>query len=103
MRLVNLKRVSDYKVEKWLYENIVELTAYQKQRIKEDEIVRFAPFKFYERRSKVDSFLIRLTIVFIPVAWCILVISLPFHFIATGSWGYKNLSWFSKWLRNCGL
>ena len=44
MRLLNLKRVDDFKVRNWIEKSIPELTAYQKEKIRENEIVRFAPF-----------------------------------------------------------
>ena len=48
MKLINLKKVPNYKVEKWLENNIKELTAYQREWMRNEEIVRFAPFEFYE-------------------------------------------------------
>lgn len=105
MKLHNLEKVSNYKVQDWLKKSIPELTEYQKQRIRDDEIVRFAPFEFYKRRKKVDNFFLRLTILFIPIVWLLLVVSLPFNFIITGRWGYDydKLNWFTKWMNSCGL
>ena len=103
MKLINLKKVSNYKVEKWLENNIKELTPYQKEWIRNEEMVRFAPFEFYERRKKVDNVFVRLSVIFIPIAWILLVIGLPFNFFATGTWGYNKLEWFSKWSSACGL
>jgi len=103
MRLLNLKKVPDYQVENWLEENIAEITKYQKERIHNDEIVRFAPFEFYERRKRVDNFLIRLSIIFLPIVWLALIFGLPFNFIGTGTWGYKKINWFSKWTSACGV
>jgi len=103
MKLINLKQVSDHKVNKWLEDNIAELTAYQKERIRNDEMVRWAPFKFYERRKKVDSIWIRISALFIPLAWTVLVIGLPFDFLITGTWGYNKIDWFSNWSSACGF
>lgn len=103
MKLINLKKVSDYKVEKWLEDNIRELTVSQKQWIRNEEMVRFAPFEFYERRKKVDNIFVRLSVIFIPVIWVLLVIGMPFNFFYTGTWGYKNLKWYSKWVSACGI
>ena len=103
MKLLNLRKVPDYKVTKWLDDNIVEITEYQKAKIRDDEIVRFAPFEFYERRKKVDNIFIRLSIVFIPIVWIVLIVGLPFNFIGTGTWGYGKLDWFSKWISACGF
>ena len=103
MKLINLKKVPNYKVEKWLENNIKEMTSYQKEWMRNKEIVRFAPFEFYERRKKVDNILVRLSVVFIPIAWILLAVGLPFNFFATGTWGYKKLEWFGKWSSACGL
>jgi hypothetical protein len=103
MKLINLKKVSDYKVNEWLEKTIPELTPYQKQKIYNNEIVRFAPFYFYERRKKVNNILLRFSIIFILPVLLVLIISLPFNFFITGDWGYSNIDWYSKWLNNCGL
>lgn len=103
MKLLNLREVPQRKIEKWLEDNIVEITKYQKERMRDDEIVRFAPFEFYERRKKVDNVFVRLSIIFIPVIWIVLVAGMPFNFIVTGTWGYKKLNWFSKWSSACGF
>ena len=100
MNLHNLQKVPDYRVKKWLEESIRDLTPYQKQKIFDDEIIRFSPFEFYEKRKVVSSFWIRLTIIFIPFVWLLLFIGLPFKFIVTGQWGYgkKMLNWYDKWV-----
>lgn len=103
MKLINLKRVSNYKVEKWLENNIRELTEHQKRWIRNEEIVRFAPFEFYERREKVDNPLVRLSVIAMPFVWLMLVIGIPFNFFITGNWGYNKLDWYSKWRNMCGI
>lgn len=105
MNLTNLKRASNFEVEEWLEKNIVELTTYQKQKMSEDEIIRFSPFKFFKHRKKVDNILVRLTVIFIPIVWIILFLTLPINFLITGNWGYKydKLNWFNKWRNACGL
>lgn len=103
MKLINLKRTSDWEVIKWLEKSIPELTAYQKQKIRDNEIVRFAPFYFYERRKKVNNVFVRLSVIFVPIAWILLVVGIPFNFFATGKWGYSKIEWFSKWTSACGL
>ena len=103
MRLINLKEVSDHKVREWIEKSIPELSPYQKERMRNGEMIRRAPFKFYERRKKVDSIFVRLSVLFIPVAWTVLVIGLPFNFFYTGTWGYNKIDWFSNWSSACGL
>jgi len=103
MNLINLKRVSDYKVQEWLEKKIPELTPYQKQKIYDYEIVRFAPFYFMERRKKTNNIFMRLSIIFMLPVFLLLIVGLPFNFFITGSWRYKKLKWFSKWTSSCGL
>lgn len=103
MKLFNLEKAYSYEVNEWLEENIPDLTKYQKQRIREDEIIRFAPFEFYKKGKKIDNIWIRLSIIFVPIVWLILVLGLPFNFILTGSWGYEEIKWVSTWLRSCGF
>jgi hypothetical protein len=105
MDLVNLKKVDDFDVEKYLEKNIPDLTNYQKQKIHDNEIVRFAPFYFMERKKKTNSILLRFTIIFMLPVLFLLIIGLPFNFFIKGSWGYdhKKLKWYSKWVGSCGL
>jgi len=103
MKLINLKKVNDYTVEDWLENNIKELTPYQKEWIRDQEIVRSAPFEFYERRKKIDNIFIRLSVIVMPVVFCVIVIGLPINFLIKGKWGYNSLNWYSKWVSACGL
>jgi len=100
MNLHNLQKVPDYKVKKWLEESIRDLTPYQKQKMFDDEIVRWSPFEFYEKRKVVSNFWFRLTIIFIPFVWLILAIGLPVKFIISGQWGYekKTIQWYDTWI-----
>jgi hypothetical protein len=90
MRLIDLNKVSNYKVEKWLLENIPKLTDYQKSQIRnsdsDSEIIRFAPFYFMERNKKVDKIWLRFTIIFILPVLFLLILGLPFNFFITGRW-----------------
>ena len=65
--------------------------------------VIFAPFYFYKSRKKTNNIFVRLSVIFIPVAFIILVAGIPFNFFVTGNWGYKKVDWFSKWATACGL
>jgi hypothetical protein len=105
MNLVNLKRVSDYQVKDWLESHIKDLTPYQKEWMRNEEIVRFAPFYFMERRKKTNNILLRFTIIFMLPVLLLLIIGLPFNFFITGSWGYSDgkMKWYSKWVSACGL
>lgn len=105
MNLVNLKRVPDYRVKEWLEGNIKDLTPYQKERMRNDEIVRFAPFYFMEQKSKVNNVFLRLTIIFMLPVLLLLIIGLPFNFIVTGSWGYSHgkMRWYGNWVSSCGI
>lgn len=105
MNYHNYKKASDYDVLAWLERSIVEMTPYQKQKLRDNETIRFAPFEFYKRRKQVKSFWLRLTIILMPIVWVILFISLPFNFLFTGSWGYKyeRVKWFDKWRNSIGV
>lgn len=105
MTLHNLKKAPNYKVEKWLKDSIPNLTPYQQDVIYQNEIVRFAPFEFYEERPKVKSIWWRLTIVLVPLAYISLAVGLPFAFIITGRWGYDDryMEWLRTWFNKIGL
>ena len=103
MRLLNLKKVPNYKVQEWLESDFKEMTIYQKEWMRNEEFVKFAPFEFYERRKKVKNVFIRLTLMLYVITWIFLIFGLPFNFLFTGNWGYNKLKWFSKWGSSCGL
>ena len=106
MRLHHLKESSDYDVEEWL-EQKLNLTSYQKEILRRDEIIRFAPFEFYERpKEKKPSFLWRLTILFYLIYLILVFVGLPFNFLFTGKWGYGKKfydNFHSKWMRKLNL
>ena len=105
MSLHNYKKASDYKVQEWIEKSIREMTPYQKQKLRDDEIVRFSEFEFMEKRKTVKSFWTRLTVLLMPFVWIVLFIGLPLNFLIKGSWGYnhKHIKWFDKWRSNVGL
>jgi hypothetical protein len=105
MNLINLKRVSDYRVQEWFEKKIPELTPYQKEKIHDNEIIRFAPFYFMERKKKTTNVLLRFSIIFLLPVLLLLIIGLPFNFFVTGSWGYddRKMSWYSNWVHACGF
>lgn len=105
MKLHRLQKAPDYKVQQWL-EKELELTTYQKSKIYNREIIRFAPFDFYEPRQKEKtSALWRFTILLYLIYWVILFSGLPFTFLITGKWGYgrKLYDFHSKWMNKLNL
>jgi len=104
MRLYALEKVWDNEVHRWIEKSIPELTPYQKEKIRDMEIVRFAPFYFMNRTKKVDSIWVRLSAIFLLPVLILLLIGLPFNFLFTGCWGYgEKMRWYGKWVGACGL
>lgn len=105
MKLHNLKEASDRDVEAWLIERIPEITDYQKSKLREIEMVRYSKFYFYQKRDPIKNVWLRLTVVFMPIVWLYLFLSLPFYFIATGKWGYEyeKVKWYHAWVHAVGL
>lgn len=99
MNLHNYKKANDYDVIEWLERAIVEITPYQKQKLRDNETIRFAPFKFMESRKKVNNVWLRFTVIFLPIVWILLVMSMPFVYFFTGQWGYRydSIKWYDKW------
>lgn len=88
MKLTNLEQANDFEVARWL-EKELNLTPYQKEVLRDREVIRFSPFYFYKRKVyKKVSFLFRLTVVFIPIYYLLILIGLPFTWIFSGKWGY---------------
>ena len=63
MKIIDLKHVNDSDVIKWMDEHL-KLTSYQKEKIRNDEMIRFVPFYFMERRKKTNNILLRFSIIF---------------------------------------
>jgi hypothetical protein len=89
MKLHNLKEASNYEVENWLVKNL-KLTKDQERDLRNYEFVRISPFYFYKKKEKVDNIWFRLTLLFFPIIWILLFITLPVNFIITGKWGYND-------------
>lgn len=99
MNLRNIQKANDYEVENWLKESIPELTSYQKSKIYDNEIIRFSPFEFYKEKETTSNIWLRLSVIFLPVVWIILLLFLPITFILTGRWGYnKRFNWILNWM-----
>ena len=106
MSISRLKKAHHIAVEKWLTE-VLQLTPYQKSMMIEKELIRWAPFDFYEdREPKKVSFLWRFTIIVFPVYWILLLIGMPIRMIVTGKWYYSQKfydNFHSAWLRKLNL
>lgn len=87
MKLSRLKPATDYDVRKWIEESIPELTAYQKQRILLDDVVRLAPFCFYKKpdfKKEKVTFWWRFTIFLVPVYVLLIALFVLLKFVITG-------------------
>lgn len=113
MKLIYLKKASDYEVEKWL-EKKLDLSPYQREKMRDHEIVRFSMFSFYvketseDREKKKKNFLWRVTLIFWFIYVLLLIlVALPLKWIVTGNWGLqpgKFVENFHKpWARKLGL
>lgn len=89
MKLHNKKLSSNYEVENWLVKTL-KLTKQQELDLKTYEYIRFSPFSFYKKKEKVENFWFRLTLIFFPIVWILIFVSLPINFIITGRWGYDE-------------
>lgn len=107
MKLSQLQKASDYDVQDWLEKSIRDLTPYQKQWIRNDELIRFAPFEFYQRPKKEKvNVLWRITILVFPIYILLLFLFSPIKWIVTGKWGYPQKffdNFHAKWLRKLGI
>ncbi len=104
MRLFDLEKVNDKEVKEWIEQSIPELTVYQKEKIRDDEMVRFAPFYFMKRTKRVNNILLRFSVIFLMPTYILLVLGLPINFFITGKWGYgENIRWYSRWANACGI
>lgn len=106
MKFSNLKQAFDLDVYKWLEEEL-QLTPYQKERLRNEELIRFSPYFFYEKEDKKRiSFLWRITIVFYFPYFILLCIFAPLKWVCTGNryYGRKFMDTFhNKWVRKIGL
>ena len=107
MKLTNLKPASDHKVQEWLEKSDLKLTTYQKECLRNSEMIRFSPFEFYTRReTEKVNFLWRLSIILIPIYYLFLLISLPIAFLIRGKWGYSQKfydNFHSAWMHKLKL
>lgn len=106
MKFSNLKRADDFEVHKWL-ENELQLTTYQKECLRNQELIRFSPFYFYRKENKNGlSMLWRLTILlYFPYVIVLIIVTL-FKWLLTGNrYLGRNFidNFHNKWTRAIGL
>ena len=100
----DIEKVSDWDVEKWLTKEL-DLTPYQQSRMKDRELIRFAPFDFYKNKKRVKNAWLRITILLFPFVWVLLFFGMPIYFIFTGAWGYKekHIKWYRYWISSLNI
>lgn len=99
MKLHNFKKASNYEVENWLVKKL-NLTKEQEIDLRNYEFIRFSPFFFYKKKEKVNNFWFRITLIFFPIVWILLFITLPINFIISGRWGYDDKNVIIKFIHN---
>jgi hypothetical protein len=97
------KRAHHWDVENYFLKKIPDITPYQKERIRNDEIFRCNPFFIYIKKEKTTNPFIRLTVLVWPLVWFILMLGLPFNYLVTGRWGYGKIEWFVNWSKSLGI
>ena len=110
MKSARYKEVSSVEINKWLCDNIPELSEYQKQYIRGDSYTSLAvesPFIYYRFTTKTKvSIIWRLTAILIPLFVLLLVTLSPIKFILTGEFGYSRTLYskvYQGWCRRAGL
>jgi len=102
-----LREASQRDVLNWFEKNVVELTRYQKERLRDDETFRWGPlFFYYLKEEEPTTFMWRLTYPFFMVYLITLWIMRPVLFLCTGRWMYPQ--WFLNkihypWCRKLNL
>ena len=87
-----LRQASECEIINWFEKTIVELSAYQKERLHDDEKFRIGPFFFYCAKNdrKPVTFLWRLTYLIFLVYLIMMWVILPVFFLFTGKWIYPQ-------------
>lgn len=80
------KKASTYEVEKWLNDQL-QLTTYQKEILRDREIVRFSSFYFYKTVKKPVNLWWRFTILAWPVYWITAIVTVCIKWVFTGTFG----------------
>ena len=105
MKFYRLQKASEYDFIKFL-EDKINLTAYQKEKLRDNEILRFSKYEIYTAAKAESKFIWRLTILFVIPYILLMYLFLPIKFIFTGTWGYggKFIENFHKpWFRKLNL
>lgn len=106
MNLHRYKRAENYEVEDWLAKSL-ELTPYQKDILKRNELLRYSSYKFVkDRNSNKPNILWRLSSVAFFLFYILLFLGLPFTYLFTGELGYSlNFydKYISKWRNKIGV
>lgn len=90
MNLSRLKQASQHNVESWLIKEL-DLTNCQKNRLLEQELIRWSPFKFMEEKKKEEvDFLWRFSMLVLPFYIILVWLYNPLQFIFTGKWGINQ-------------
>lgn len=85
MKFTRLQRANEYDVRHWL-EQALDLTPYQRSKMRDEEIPRFSPYYFYERKPiQKTKFLWRLTTIFYLVYVLLLIIFCSLKWVFTGN------------------
>jgi len=101
MKLTNLEEASERDVRKWLEESL-QLSDYQKEKLRIDEIIRFAPYEFYERKMEKISLWWRFTLPFVPIYIVLAYLAVLIKLLVTGEQGLGrrfekfHRGWFGK-------
>ena len=106
MILNRYKPASLFSVREWIEDSIPDLTVYQKERIRYDEMVSNSPFDWYEERQREKVKLIwRFSIIVYFIVIIILLLLIPINFLITGRWGYsyKKLKFIYDWSKKLGF
>lgn len=106
MKLSRLRRASYIEVNQWLDKEL-KLTPYQREKLRNDEIIRFSEYYIYKKGEKVGgNILWRLSIVPFIIYIILITCFLPIYYIITGNWGYgrKFMDKFhAPWVRKIGF
>ena len=108
MNITNLKEMNSFEVRDWIFENIPELTSYQKEIIGNfyNSPILNSDIYFFKRKEKKSSnFFLRLTIIPALILYVMFIVLMPVNFLFTGRWGYdkKIMGWFIDWCSRIGL
>ena len=107
MKLHQLERASRYDVQKWLENNLRNLTPDQIYWLRTEDIVTYSPFYFYQQSKKnKTSVFWRLSLPFFLIYIILIIVFLPVKWIFSGRWGYSQNfydNFHAKWSRKIGL